>query len=240
MARQGKKYLAALEKVDQDRLYEPREAIELLKSIAFAKFNETVEVHCRLNIDPRHSDQQVRSTVLLPNGLGKTVRILAFVEGEAVQIAKDAGVDIIADDEIINKIEKEGWLEFDAALAIPSMMRKIGRLGKSLGRRGLMPSPKSGTVVQPEDLAQAVQEARAGRVAYRNDKTGNIHVPVGRVGFEVTHIEENMAAFMESLRASRPAAVKGAFVKRCVITSTMAPGIRVEPNSAINMNVVAE
>lgn len=240
MARHGKKYLAALEKVDQERLYEPREALELLKSIAFAKFNETVEVHCRLNIDPRHSDQQVRSTVLLPNGLGKEVRILAFVEGEAVQLAKDAGVDIIADDEIIAKIEKEGWVDFDAALAIPSMMRKISRLGKTLGRRGLMPSPKSGTVVQPEDLAQAVQEARAGRVAYRNDKTGNIHVPIGRVGFEVVKLEENMAAFMESLRGTRPSAVKGAFIKRCVITSTMAPGVRVEPNSALNMAIVTE
>lgn len=240
MPRHGKKYLAALEKIDQERLYEPREAIELLKSIAFASFDETVEVHCRLNIDPRHSDQQVRSTVLLPNGLGKTVRILAFVEGEAVQLAKDAGVDIIADDEIIAKIEKQGWVDFDAALAVPSMMRKIGRLGKVLGRRGLMPSPKSGTVVQPEDLAQAVQEARAGRVAYRNDKTGNIHVPVGRVGFDAEAIEGNMAAFMDSLRATRPAAVKGAFVKRCVVTSTMAPGIRVEPNLALNMAVVSE
>ncbi|PJF41126.1 MAG: 50S ribosomal protein L1 [Phototrophicales bacterium] len=240
MARHGKKYLAALEKVDQDRLYTPQEAIELLKSIAFANFDETVEVHCRLNIDPRHSEQQVRSTVLLPHGLGKEVRILAFVEGEAVQIAKDAGVDIIGDDEIIAKIEKEGWVDFDAAIAIPSMMRKIGRLGKVLGRRGLMPSPKSGTVVQPEDLAQAVQEARAGRVAYRNDKTGNVHVPIGRVSFDAKKLEENMAAFMESLRVSRPSAVKGAFVKRCVVTSTMAPGIQVDPNLALNMAVVAE
>ena len=171
---QGKQYVAALEKVDRDKLYEPVEALQLIKEVSYTKFDETVEVHCRLNIDPRHSDQQVRTTVLLPHGLGKTVRILAFVEGEAVQIAEEAGVDIIADDEIIRKIEKDGWVEFDAAIAIPSMMRKIGKLGRVLGRRGLMPSPKSGTVVQPDDIARAINEARAGRVAYRNDKTANV------------------------------------------------------------------
>jgi large subunit ribosomal protein L1 len=231
----GKKYNAALAKIDREKLYQPREALELIKEISYGNFDETVEVHCRLNIDPRHSDQQVRTTVLLPHGLGKTVRILAFVEGEAVQLAEEAGADIIADDEIINKIEKDGWVEFDAAIAVPSMMRKIGKLGRVLGRRGLMPSPKSGTVVQPEEIPRAINEARAGRVAYRNDKTGNVHVPIGKTRFEANHLEGNMSAFMESLRLVRPAASKGQFVKRCVVTSTMGPGIRVEPMTALTM-----
>lgn len=232
----GKKYQAALEKINRESLYTPEEAIALIKEISYTNFDETVEVHCRLNIDPRHSDQQVRTTVLLPNGLGKTVRILAFVEGEAIALAEQAGVDIIADDEIITRIEKEGWVDFDAAIAVPSMMRKIGKLGRVLGRRGLMPSPKSGTVVQPEEIGRAVEEARAGRVAYRNDKTANVHVPIGKVSFDAKKLEENMGAFMESLRRARPAAAKGQFVRRCVLTSTHGPGIRVEPMSALNMN----
>ena len=236
----GKKYQAALAKIDRDKLYTPTEAVQLIKEISYSSFDETVEVHCRLNVDPRHSDQQVRTTVLLPHGLGKTVRILAFVEGEAIQLAEQAGVDIIADDEIIKKIEKDGWVDFDAAIAVPSMMRKIGRLGRVLGRRGLMPSPKSGTVVQPDQIQRAVEEARAGRVAYRNDKTANIHVPIGKVGFDADKLEENMAAFMESLRRARPAAAKGQFVRRCVVTSTHGPGIRVEPNLALNMHPDAE
>lgn len=237
MARHGKKYAEALTKVDRERLYTPEEALALAKEISFTGFDETVEVHCRLGIDPRHSDQQIRTNVLMPFGLGKTVRILAFVEGEALQIAEDAGVDIIADDEIIARIQDEGWVEFDTAIAVPSMMRKIGRLGKVLGRRGLMPSPKSGTVVQPEDIPRVVEEARAGRVSYRNDKTGNVHVPVGKVSFDVTALVGNMGAFMETLRRNRPAASKGAFVRRCVVTTTMGPGIRVDPNLALTMEV---
>jgi large subunit ribosomal protein L1 len=238
MARHGKKFNEALSKIDRNHLYTPEEALTLLKETSFAKFDETVECHVRLGIDPRHSDQQVRTTVLMPSGLGKKVRILAFVEGEAVQISQDAGVDIVADDEIIAKIQNEGWVEFDTAIAIPSMMRKIGRLGKVLGRRGLMPSPKSGTVVQPEDIPRVIEEARAGRVSYRNDKTANIHVPIGKVSFEVDQLIVNMGAFMESLRTSRPAATKGAFIRRCVVTSSMGPGIRVEPNIALTMDVV--
>ena len=233
----GKKFKAAAEKVDRTKLYTPQEALALAKELSFTKFDETVEIHARLNIDPRHSDQQVRSTVLLPHGLGKTVRILAFVEGEAVQIAEEAGVDIIADDEIIDKIEKEGWVEFDTAIAIPSMMRKIGKLGRALGRRGLMPSPKAGTVIQPDEIARAVEEARAGRLAYRNDKTANVHVPIGKVSFDVDKLQGNMAAFMDSLRRSRPAATKGLLVRRCVVTTTMGPGILVDPSLALGMEV---
>lgn len=234
MPRRGKKYLAALEQVEE-RLYTPEEALALAKKIAFVGFDETVEIHARLGIDPRHSDQQVRSTVLLPRGLGKTVRVLVFTEGEGIKIAEDAGADIIADDEIIAKIENDGWAEFDTAIATPSMMRNIGRLGKSLGRRGLMPNPKSGTVVPPEQLPRAIEEARAGKVAYRNDKTANLHVPIGKVSFDVDALAENMAAFMESLRRARPAASKGQFIRRCVVVTTMGPAIRVDPNVALTM-----
>lgn len=233
----GKNYAGALAKVDRDKNYSPEEAIALIKQVAFAKFDETVEVHARLGIDPRQSDQQVRSTVLLPHGLGKTVRILVFAEGEAVQIAKDAGADIIADDDIIAQIERDGWVEFDTAIAIPAVMRKIGKLGKVLGRRNLMPSPKSGTVVAPEDLAGAIQEARAGKLAYRNDKTGNIHAPIGKIRFEEQQLVENLAALMDSLRRNKPASAKGTYLKRLVVTSTMGPGVRVDPNLALAMGI---
>lgn len=227
--------MAALEKIEE-RLYQPEEALALVKELSFVGFDETVEVHARLGVDPRHSDQQVRSTVLLPRGLGKTVRVLVFTEGEGIKIAEDAGADIIADDEIIAKIDG-GWAEFDTAIATPSMMRQIGRLGKSLGRRGLMPNPKSGTVVTPDQLPRAIEEARAGKVAYRNDKTANLHVPIGKVSFEVDALVENMAAFMESLRRARPAASKGQFIRRCVVVTTMGPGVRVDPNIAIDMGI---
>jgi large subunit ribosomal protein L1 len=234
MPSHGRKYREALAKIE-DKLYSPEEAVALAKSLSFVKFDETVEVHCRLGIDPRHSDQQVRTTVLLPHGLGKTVRILVFTEGEGLKLAEEGGADIIADDEIITKIEKEGWVEFDTAIATPSAMRNIGRLGRVLGRRGLMPNPKSGTVVQPEDLPRAIEEARAGKVAYRNDKSANIHVPIGKVSFSEEHLIGNMAAFMESLRVSRPASAKGQFIRRCVLTTTMGPAIRVEPVVALTM-----
>jgi large subunit ribosomal protein L1 len=235
MPKHGKKYLAAAEKVERDRLYNPEEAIKLAKEIAPATFDETVEVHLRLGIDPRHSDQQVRSTVLLPHGLGKTVRILVFAEGEAARMAQEAGADIVADDEVIARIANEGWTDFDVALAVPEMMRKIGRLGKVLGRRGLMPNPKAGTLVQPEDLGRAIEEARAGRVEFRNDKTANIHVPIGKVSFSEKQLADNMAAMMDAIRRNRPAGAKGAFVRRLVLTTTMGPGIKVDPNVALAM-----
>jgi large subunit ribosomal protein L1 len=235
MPKHGKKYLAAAEKVERDRLYNPEEAIKLAKEIAPATFDETVEVHLRLGIDPRHSDQQVRSTVLLPHGLGKTVRILVFAEGEAARMAQEAGADIVADDEVIARIANEGWTDFDVALAVPEMMRKIGRLGKVLGRRGLMPNPKAGTLVQPEDLGRAIEEARAGRVEFRNDKTANIHVPIGKVSFSEKQLADNMAAMMDAIRRNRPAGSKGIFVRRVVLTTTMGPGIKLDPNVALAM-----
>ncbi len=231
----GKKYLAAAEKLDRNRLYTPEEAVSLVKEIAPAKFDETVELHLRLGIDPRHSDQQIRTTVILPHGLGKTVRILVFAEGEDARIAEEAGADIVADDEVIARIANEGWTEFDVALAVPEMMRKIGRLGRVLGRKGLMPNPKAGTLVQPEDIPRAIEEAKAGRIEFRNDKTANVHVPIGKVSFTEEQLLGNMGAIMDTVRRNRPAAAKGSFVRRVVLTSTMGPGIRVDPNIALAM-----
>lgn len=239
MGKHGKKYLEVAEKVDRTVLYSPEEAIALLKQVAPAKFDETVELHLRLGIDPRHSEQQIRTTVILPHGLGKTVRVLVFAEGEAARIAEEAGADIVADDEVIARIANEGWTEFDVALAVPDMMRKIGRLGKVLGRKGLMPNPKAGTLIPPEDIPRAIEEARAGRIEFRNDKTGNIHVPIGKVSFDEAKLRDNMAAVMDAVRRARPAAAKGTYVRRVVLTSTMGPGIRVDPNAALAMTVSA-
>lgn len=234
MPKQGKRYDNALKQIDRSQLYAPAEALKLVQELATAKFDETIELHFRLGIDPRHADQQLRSTVILPHGLGKEVRILVFAEGEAARIAEDAGADIVADDEIINKIN-DGWTEFDVALAVPDMMRKIGRLGRVLGRRGLMPSPKSGTLVQPEDLAQAIQEARAGRLEFRNDRTANVHVPIGKASFEFEKLYENMATMLDAIRRNKPTGAKGTYVKRIVVTSTMGPGIRMDVNQAMEL-----
>lgn len=235
----GKKFAEALAKVDRQNLYSPDEAVRLIKEVSFAKFDETVELHVRLGIDPRHSDQQVRTTVILPHGLGKVVRVLVFAEGEGARIAEEAGADIVADDEVIARIANEGWTEFDVALAVPDMMRKIGRLGKVLGRRGLMPNPKAGTLIPPEDIPRAIEEARAGRVEFRNDKTANVHVPIGKVSFSEEQLRDNMAAVMDALRRARPTSAKGTYVRRVVLTSTMGPGVRVDPNAALGMTVMA-
>lgn len=229
----GKKYLESLEKVDREMLYQPREAFELLKETAKANFDETVEVHMRLGIDPRHAEQQIRGVVLMPAGLGKTVRIIVFAEGEAEQIARDAGADIIGDDEVIKRIMDEGFTDFDIAIAVPEMMRKIGRLGKVLGPRGLMPSPKAGTVIPPEDIPRVIEEARAGRAEYRNDRTGNLHVVIGKASFEVDALMDNFTVLMDAIRRARPSALKGQYIRKLVVTSTMGPGIRVDQNAAL-------
>lgn len=227
MAKKGKRYKEALKACDRKRDYPLEEAVGLVRQLATAKFDETVELHMRLGIDPRHSDQQVRSTVLLPHGLGKTVRVLVFAEGEDARAAIGAGADIIADDGVIARIQNDGWLEFDAALAVPAMMSRVGRLGRILGPRGMMPNPRAGTVVQPADLPRAIQERKAGRVEFRNDKTGNLHVPVGKASFDQERLLENVRTVISAITSSRPPAVKGAFVRRVVLTSTMGPGIRV-------------
>lgn len=233
MAKHGKKYLEAAKKVDAKREYALADAVKLLKEVSFVNFNETVELHARLGIDPRHSDQQVRTTVLLPAGLGKTVRILVFAEGEAARAAEAAGADYVADDELINKIKTEEWTEFDVAIAVPDMMRKVGGLGKILGRKGLMPNPKAGTVVNPEDLERAVSEARAGRVEFRNDKTGNVHIPLGKIQFTEGQILDNLSAVLDAIRRAKPSTAKGTYIKRLVLTSSMGPGIRLDANAAM-------
>lgn len=235
MPKHGKKFQDSLKQFDREKLYEPQEAIELVRQLAKANFDESIEVHMRLGIDPRHAEQQIRGVVLMPAGLGKTVRILVFAEGEAAQIAEDAGADIIADDEVIAQIQNDGFSDFDVAIAVPDMMRKIGRLGKVLGPRGLMPSPKAGTVVQPEDLARVIEEARAGRVEYRNDRTGNLHSVIGKASFEADALMMNFTALIDAIRRAKPAAIKGAYVKKLVITSTMGPGIKIDPNAALSL-----
>jgi large subunit ribosomal protein L1 len=228
MADHGKRYLNAAKTFDRQKYYPLTEAVSLAKSMATAKFDETVEMHFRLGIDPRHSDQQVRSTVLLPAGLGKTVRVLVFAEGEEGRAAEAAGADIVADDEVINRIQNEGWMDFDAALATPNMMKKVGRVARVLGPRGLMPNPKAGTVVQPDDLDRAVNELKAGRVEFRNDKTGNLHVPIGKASFEAEKLVQNAEAVLGAVQGQKPAGVKGIYIRRVVVTTTMSPGVRVE------------
>jgi large subunit ribosomal protein L1 len=233
MAKHGKKYRKAAEKIDGDKLYEPEEALRLVRETSYTKFDGTVELHVRLGIDARHAEQQVRDTVLLPNGLGKTIRVLAFAEGDAARMAKEAGADIIGDDETIKNI-KGGWLEFDAAVSTPNMMGKIGKsgLGRILGPRGLMPNPKAGTVVREEDLPRAINELKAGRVEFRVDKGGGLHVPIGKASFEAVKLYENMAALMEAIRRARPPASKGTYIRKITLTSTMGPGVKVDPNAA--------
>ncbi|MEW6568053.1 MAG: 50S ribosomal protein L1 [Chloroflexota bacterium] len=236
MAKHGRKYLAAAAKVERERLYEPLDALKLARETSITKFDATVEVHVRLGVDPKHADQQVRDTVLLPHGLGKRVRVLAFAEGEAARSALEAGADHIGDDEVIKRIQ-EGWLEFDATVATPEMMGKIGKsgLGRILGTRGLMPNPKAGTVVPASDLARAVKELKVGRVEFRIDRTANLHVPIGKASYEAEKLYDNMAALLEAVKKARPAGAKGTYIRKVVVTTTMGPGIRVDPNAAVSM-----
>ncbi|MDZ4672549.1 MAG: 50S ribosomal protein L1 [Phototrophicales bacterium] len=227
----GKRYQEAEKKFSRDQNYPLAEAVTLVKVMATAKFDETLEIHFRLGIDPRHSDQQVRSTVLLPHGLGKKVRVLVFAEAEDARLAEAGGADLVGDDEMIQKIQKEGFLEFDAVLAVPSMMKKVGAVARVLGPRGLMPNPKAGSVVQPEDLARAIDELKAGRVEFRNDKTGNLHIPLGKASFDVQKLIENAQAVASAVLAQQPSNMKGIYVRRVVVTSTMSPGVRVEPTT---------
>lgn len=231
MPKHGKKYREAAAKVDRISIYPPMEALRLAQETSFTRFDGTIELHIRLGVDPRHAEQQVRDTVMLPHGLGKSVRILAFAEGDAARIAQDAGVDYIADDELIERI-KGGWVDFDVSVATPSMMSKVGRLGKILGPRGLMPNPKAGTVAQEDDLPRVIKELKAGRVEFRIDRTANLHMPIGKASFETQKLYENMAALMEAIIKARPASAKGTFIRRVTLTSTMGPGIRVDPNAA--------
>lgn len=211
--------------------------MDLVKKTNYAKFDSTIELHLRTGLDARHADQQVRGVVLLPRGTGKQTRILVFAEGEAEKIARDAGADYAGGDELVAKVQ-EGWFDFDVAIATPPMMRKVGRLGRLLGPRGLMPSPKSGTIVNEDDLERVISETRKGRVEYRVDKTANMHVPVGKASFPTEHLVENMSAVMEAIVKSRPPAAKGTYLRRITLCNTMGPGIRVDPVEAMAMKTV--
>jgi large subunit ribosomal protein L1 len=213
MAKHGKKYVAAAAKVNVDELYGPKEAMKLVRETSITKFDSTVEVHIRTGLDPRQADQQVRDVVVLPHGLGKTVRVLVFAAGEGAAAARAAGADLVADDDETMKKIEGGMLDFDVAIATPDMMGKVGRLGRVLGPRGLMPNPKAGTVVGPNDLGRAIQESKAGRVEFRLDKTANIHVSVGKASFEANKLYENFTALMDALRKARPSGAKGTYLK---------------------------
>ena len=219
----GKKYSDSLKLIDRTKQYDPEEAIELVKQTAKAKFDETIEISVRLVVDPRHADQQVRGAVVLPHGTGKTVRVLAFVKENRIEEAKAAGADLIADDEIIKKIQG-GWFEFDACVATPDMMGVVGRLGRILGPKGLMPNPKSGSV--SPDVTRMISDIKAGKVEYRVDKTAIIHCPVGKASFDAVKLTENLRTLMEAIIKAKPAAAKGAYIKSAVLSSTMGPGIK--------------
>jgi len=231
--KRGKKYREAVELVERARLYDPHDAVALVKKVSISKFDGAVDVHLRLGVDPRKTDQQVRGTVILPHGTGKLVRVLVFAEGEAEKIARDAGADFVGSTELAEKIEKESWTDFDVAIAIPSMMRVVGRLGRVLGRKGLMPNPKSGTVVNQEDLPRVIAEVRRGKVEFRTDKQALIHVTIGRVSFTEDQLYDNFAGLIDAIRRVKPAAVKGAYVRTIVLSPTMGPGVRVDVSAAM-------
>ena len=233
MAKHGKKYTAALAKVDIDKVYTAHEAVALAKETSFTKFDSTIEVHMRTTLDSRQADQQLRDVVVLPHGLGKKVRVLVFATGEGAVAARAAGADHVADDDETMKKIEGGFLDFDVAIATPDAMGKVGRLGRVLGPRGLMPNPKAGTVVPASDMERAINEAKAGRVEFRLDKTNNIHVSIGKASFEVKKLVENYAALVDAINKSRPSGAKGNFVKRITITSTMGPGVKADPNEHI-------
>ena len=223
--KRGKKYVDSAKLIDRSKLYDSAEALELAVSTAKAKFDETVELHVRLGVDSRHADQQVRGAVVLPNGTGKSVRVLALCKGDNVQAALDAGADYAGSDEYVQRIQGEGWMEFDVVIATPDMMGMVGRLGKILGPKGLMPSPKAGTVTP--DVAKAVSEAKAGKIEYRLDKTNIIHCPIGKASFGAEKLSENYEALMGAIVKAKPAAAKGQYIRSCVLTTTMGPSVKV-------------
>ena len=234
MVKHGTKYTEAATQVDRTKAYEPQEAIELVKKSATAKFDETVELHLRMGLDPRNAAQQVRGVALLPHGLGKRVRVLVFAQGESEKVAGDAGADYVGGDDLIKKIE-DGWLDFDTAIAIPEMMGKVGKLGKVLGRRGLMPNPKSGTVVGMNDLPRVIEDARKGRVEYKLDRTAIIHVPLGKVSFDEKMLLDNLTSIVEAIVKAKPSGSKGQYVKSAYITTTMGPGIKLDLSQTLTL-----
>jgi len=234
MTKHGKKYQEAAKLLDRTKTYPPQEAIELAKKMAQARFDETVELHLRMGVDPRNASQQVRGVTLLPHGLGKSVRILIFAQGEAEKIARDAGADIVGGEELVKKIEG-GWLEFDTTAATPDMMSKVGKLGKILGRKGLMPNPKSGTVVPASDLPRVIGDARKGRVEFKLDRTAIIHVPLGKTSFEDDKLLENLTTLVEAVVKAKPSGAKGQYIKTASLTTTMGPSISLDLKQTLSL-----
>jgi large subunit ribosomal protein L1 len=232
MPKRGRKYEEAAAKIDKSRYYSRQDAVKLIKDTVYTKFDPTVEIHLRLGVDPRHADQQVRDVVVLPHGLGKTVRVLVFAEGEDARIAQEAGADHIADDELIKRIQG-GWTDFDVAIAVPAMMGKVGRLGRILGPRGLMPNPRAGTVAPAEDLPRLINESKAGRVEFRVDRTGNVHAPIGKASFSEEQLMDNLRTLLDAIKRARPAAAKGAYVRKITLANSMGPGIKVDAVEAM-------
>jgi large subunit ribosomal protein L1 len=234
VAKHGKKYLEATKLLDRAKAYPPGEAIALAKKMAHTKFDETVELHLRMGVDSRDATQQVRGVALLPHGLGKKVRIIVFAQGEAARAAEAAGADSVGADELIKKVE-EGWLEFDTAIATPDMMGKVSRLGKILGRKGLMPNPKAGTVVAPDALSRAVGEAHQGRVEFKLDKTAIIHVPLGKVSFDEEKLMTNLTSVVEAVMKAKPAGAKGQYVRSATLTTAMGPGVELDLKTTLSL-----
>lgn len=235
MVKHGKNYKEAFKLVDKTKVYPPQEAVELVKQAAHARFDETVELHLQMGVDPRNASQQVRGVALVPHGLGKKIRVLVFAQGEAERIASSAGADYVGSDELIKQIET-GWVDFDIAMATPDMMGKVGRLGKILGRKGLMPNPKSGTVVPADDLPRVINNARKGRVEFKLDRTAVIHVPLGKVSFEAEKLLDNLTAVIEAIVRAKPSGVKGQYVKTASLASTMGPGIDLDLKPTLSLS----
>jgi len=236
MAKHGKKYVEAAKLVDPRKAYSPLEALALARKTSTTKFDATVETHWRLGVDPKHADQQVRGVATLPNGTGRPVRVLVFAQGEGARIAEEAGADYLGSDEIIKRIE-EGWVDFDVAIATPDMMGKVGKLGKVLGRRGLMPNPKSGTIAQAPDLPRLIKEAKKGRVEFKVDKSSNLHVPIGKVSFTEQQLLENLASLVEAVIKAKPSGARGQYVQNIVLTTTMGPGIKLDLQPTLSLTV---
>ena len=232
MAKHGKRYQEASKLVDKSKTYSPEEAVELAKKASYARFDETVELHLKMGVNPRSADQQVRGVVLLPNGLGKKTRVLVFTQGEGIRAAEEAGADYAGADELIKQIEG-GWVEFDVSVATPDMMPKVAKLGRILGRRGLMPNPKSGTVVPPQDIARVVSEARKGRSEFRLDRTAIIHLPIGKVSFDKDKLLENLAAVVEAIVRAKPSGAKGQYIRSAFLSTSMGAGFKLDITSVL-------
>lgn len=235
MAKHGKKYLEAAALIEKGKAYPPEEAVGLAKKTSYSKFDETVELHLRMGLDPRNANQQVRGVTLLPHGLGKTTRVLVFAQGDAEKAAKEAGADIVGGDDLVQKVN-DGFIDFDTAIATPDMMGKVGRLGKVLGRKGLMPNPKSGTVVSAADIPQAVKDARKGRLEFRLDKTAIIHVPVGKVSFTEDKLMDNLTAVVDAVIKAKPTGAKGQYIKTASLNTSQGPGIELDLKPTLSLS----